>query len=163
MLSLRQASCVFALCCVEALSLCQPVAAKGRAPVQAAQKTEAPSPHAALSQPLTDAQPAASNSVLSGTVVDPSGASVTHAQVHVESTTLRRDAFTDDSGRFSLPLPAGVYNVLIVSQGFEPYTTTVKLTGDGASASIHAVLVIATQAEEVTVPSGAESTAAADN
>jgi hypothetical protein len=163
MSSLRRASCAFALCCFAALSLCQPVAAKGSAPGQAAQKTQAASPHAVLSQPVTDAQPTATNTVLSGTVVDPSGASVTHAEVHVESTTLRRDTVTDDSGRFSLPLPAGVYNVLIVSQGFEPYTTTVKLTGGAASASIHAKLAIATQSEELTVGGGQASTAAADN
>ncbi len=163
MLSRRRASCAVALCCFAALSLCQPVAAKGFTPDQAAQKNQGASPRAALSQPLASTQPAANNSVLSGTVVDPSGASVTHAQVHVESTALRRDTFTDDDGRFSLPLPAGVYKVLIVSQGFEPYITTVKLTGGAASASIHATLVIATQAEEVTVGGGETSTAAADN
>jgi len=43
MLSLRRASCAFALCCVEALSLCQLAAAKGRAPGQAAQKAQATS------------------------------------------------------------------------------------------------------------------------
>ena len=163
MSSLRRASCAFALCCVQALLLCQPVSAKGLVPGQAAQKAQSASQHAALAQPLSDAQPAKNNCVLSGTVVDPSGASVTHAQVHVESATLRRDTVTDDTGRFSLPLPPGIYNVLITSEGFEAYTTTVKLTSDAASASIHAKLVIATQAEEVTVPSGSESTAAADN
>src|SRR6202034_3785688 len=80
MLSLRRASCAFALCCFAALSLCKPVAAKAAPPGQATQKPPVASSHAALSQPLTDAQPAANNTVLSGTVVDPSGASVTHAQ-----------------------------------------------------------------------------------
>ena len=163
MLSLRRASCVFAMCCFAALSLCRPVAAKGRAAGQAVQINQATSPHAVVSHPIPS-QPAANNAVLSGTVVDPSGASVTHAQVQVESTTLRRDTVTDDSGRFSLPLPPGVYNVLITSEGFEPFTTTVKLTGDGGGASIHARLVIATQSEQLTVGGGGgASTAAADN
>ncbi len=163
MLSLRRASCAFALFSVVALWLCQPIAAEGRLPGQSAQKTEATSPDPTLSQPLTAAQSAVINTVLSGTVADPSGASVPHAQVHVESTTLRRDTFSDDSGRFSLPLPPGTYNVMIVAKGFEPFLTTVKLTSDAASASIRATLVIATQAEEVTVPSGSDSTAEADN
>jgi hypothetical protein len=100
---------------------------------------------------------------LSGTVIDPSGATVTNAKVHVESTFLRRDTITDGTGRFSLPLPPGVYSVLITSEGFEAFTTTVKLTADGASASIRAKLVIATQAEEVTVPAGDAGTSATDN
>jgi len=43
MLSLRRASCAFALCCVEALSLRQPVEAIGCTSGQAAQKAQATS------------------------------------------------------------------------------------------------------------------------
>jgi hypothetical protein len=161
MLSLRRTVCAPVLCCVVALSFSLPAAAKGNLPSHAAQRLDTAAPN---SQPLNDPPAAANDNVLSGTVVDPSGASVTNAQVHVESTSLRRDTTTDSTGRFSLPLPPGVYSVLITSEGFEAFTTTVKLTTHGGSASIHAKLVIATQAEEVTVPAGEDaSTAQTDN
>ena len=162
MLSLRRSCCALTPCCVLVLAFCSPVAAKGNALNRGAQRYDTASPGAMLTQPVTD-PPSAENNVLSGTVVDPSGASVTHAQVHVESTTLQRDATTDDTGRFSLPLPPGSYKVLITSEGFEPFTTNVKLTNDAASASIHARLVIATQSDELTVGASAPSTAATDN
>jgi hypothetical protein len=161
MLSLRRAFFAPALCCVAALSFCLPAVAKGNLPIQFSQKSDTPAP---ISQPPNDPPAVASDSVLNGTIVDPSGASVTNAQVHVESTTLRRDVTTDSTGRFSLPLPPGVYSVLITSEGFEAFTTTVKLNPNGGSASIRAKLVIATQSEEVTVPAGEDaSTAQTDN
>ena len=60
-------------------------------------------------------------------------------------------------------LEPGYYEVTIVSQGFDPYLTNVTLSEKHPSASIEAKLVIATEAEEITVPSDASSTAAADN
>ncbi|MGA8937715.1 MAG: carboxypeptidase regulatory-like domain-containing protein [Acidobacteriaceae bacterium] len=120
-------------------------------------------PDAVLSQPAEDATPAATNSILSGTVVDPSDAAVTKAQVHVQSSTLQRDTTTDSSGHFSMVLAPGRYEVTIVSAGFDPYLTNVTLSEKNPSASIRATLVIATQAEEITVPSDTSSTAAADN
>jgi hypothetical protein len=161
MLSLRRAFCAPVLCCVALLWLCLPAAAEANPPSRAAQRLDATTSN----RPVSNDPPAAANdSVLSGTVVDPSGATITDAQVHVESMSLRRDVTTDNTGRFSLPLPPGVYSVLITSEGFEAFTTSVTLTANGGSASIRAKLVIATQAEEVTVPAGEEaSTAQTDN
>jgi hypothetical protein len=158
MLSFRRARCVFMLCCLAATCFTLSVFAEG-----VAHPRTVPEP-ALLAQPVDDALPAASNPVLSGTVVDPSGASVSHASVYVHSETLQRDTTTDDTGRFSLALPPGAYNVMIVAPGFEAYVTNVKLTGKDASANIHAKLMIATQAEEINVPSGdTTTTGAADN
>ena len=117
-----------------------------------------------LSQPITDVLPAANSIVLSGTVSDPSGAKVAHANVHVQSSALRRDIVTDANGRFSVALPPGAYDVIVVSPGFEPYLTNVKLNSENTHADIDAKLAIATQAEEITVPAAEEaSTSAADN
>ena len=163
MLSVGRACCAPVLFCFAALSIGLPASAKSPTPRQASQRLDTAPPHVVDSKPLTDPPPAASG-VLTGSVVDPSGATISNAQVHVESTSLRRDTSTDSTGRFSLSLPPGVYKVLITSEGFEAFTTTVKLTENAGSASIHAKLVIATQAEEVTVPAGDDtSTAQADN
>ena len=159
MLSLRRARCAFVLCCLAAPFFTLSSFAEDEA------HTQTVSRQALLAQPIEDALPAVNNTVLSGTVVDPSGASVSHAMVHVQNDSLQRDTTTDDTGRFSLALPPGAYNVMIVSPGFEAYVTNVKLTEKAASANIHAKLVIATQAEEVNVPSGdnTSTTSAADN
>ena len=140
MLSLRRACCALMLSCIAA-PLCS---------LNAAAEDEVRSP-------------AANGNVLSGTVADPSGAKVTRAKVHISSAKLQQDTTTDETGRFSVALPAGVYNVVIVSPGFDPYVTTVKLTDKVASADINAKLAIATQSEEVNVGGDTDSTAAADN
>ncbi|MGA7155971.1 MAG: carboxypeptidase regulatory-like domain-containing protein [Acidobacteriaceae bacterium] len=116
-----------------------------------------------LSPPAEDADPAATRNVLSGTVVDPSDAAVTHASVHVQSSTMQRDTTTDSTGHFSVVLVPGYYEVTIISKGFDPYVTNVTLSLKNPSATIHAKLVIATEAEEIIVPSDTTSTAAADN
>ena len=100
---------------------------------------------------------------LTGVVSDPSGAKVQRAAVHVEGSGLQRDTTTDSSGRFTLTLPAGSYDVTIVSAGFDPYVATVKLAGQPPHATMDAKLVIATQTEEVEVPADNSSTSAADN
>ena len=102
--------------------------------------------------------------ILSGTVSDPSGAKISHAAVHLESSRLRRDIKTDNAGVFSAPLPAGTYAVTIDAEGFRTYTTNVTLTERSAHANIDVKLQIAAAPEEITVPEDdAGSTSAADN
>lgn len=101
---------------------------------------------------------------VSGTVSDPSGAKINQAAVHVERSSLQRDTKTDRTGSFSLPLPPGRYAVTIEADGFRSYTTNITLTERAAHARLNVRLQIATQAEEITVPSDdSGSTAAADN
>ncbi len=102
--------------------------------------------------------------ILSGSVSDPSGARIAHADIHIQSNSVDRDTTTDDTGRFSLPLPPGSYEVTITAEGFKTYTTNVTLTERASSAHIEARLVIDAKAEEITVPSDErDSTAAGDN
>lgn len=111
--------------------------------------------------------PAASSTkdgVLTGVVVDPSGATVAAATVHVEGHGIERNITTDSTGRFNLSLPAGFYEVIIVSAGFDPYVGTAKIIGQGSVTNLPASLVIATQTEQVDVAAdNSSSTSGADN
>lgn len=152
MLSLRRPLCVLTLCCLAAALRCPSMF--GKTVVLS---------RAGWSEALAETAPAASHGVLSGTVVDPSGAAVTHAHIHVQSSTLQRDTTTDSSGHFSIVLAPDYYQVTIVSKGFDPYLTNVTLSVKSPSATIEARLVIATEAEEITVPSDTSDTSAASN
>src|SRR6202790_403685 len=62
-------------------------------------------------------------SAIVGQVSDASGAAVPSATVTVtnKETGLRRNASTDDSGRFTFPqLKPGAYSVKVEAEGFEP-------------------------------------------
>jgi hypothetical protein len=111
---------------------------------------------------VAELPPASSGPAISGTVTDPSGATVAKATVHIETaqrgarpgqTDVSHDVTTDAVGRFSLPLAPGVYDVTIVAPGFEPFLATVTLTAKSSSTILNAKLAIATQAEIVTVAS----------
>src|ERR1700761_3448100 len=106
----------------------------------------------------------AKDGVLTGTVLDPSGAKVADATVHVEGHGIERNTTTDSTGRYNLSLPAGSYEVIIVSAGFDPFVGTAKVTGQGTVTNLPASLVIATQTEQVNVAAdSSSSTSAADN
>jgi len=101
--------------------------------------------------------------VLNGTASDPSGAQITHANVHVQSDSLQRDVETDDSGRFSLLLPPGTYEVSITAPGFRVYSSKVTLNARTTIASINARLRINAVTEDITVPSDQETDMSADD
>jgi hypothetical protein len=101
--------------------------------------------------------------VLSGTVSDPSGAKIPHATVHIQSDSLQREVETDESGRFSLTLPPGVYKVNICAPGFRTYSAEITLGNQMLRASINARLAINEKDEEVTVPSDEETDTSADS
>ncbi len=108
----------------------------------------------------------AASGMLAGSVMDPSGARVPQAVVHVQAhgaatpvAETRGDAF----GNFQLRLPVGEYQVTVVSPGFRAYVANVAVAA-GATARLNAMLAIDAQAEELTVPAAdAGSTASADN
>jgi hypothetical protein len=102
-------------------------------------------------------------SVITGTASDPSGAEITHAIVHVQSASLQRDTETDDSGRFSLTLPPGTYEVSVSAPGFRMYNAKVTLGGRTVRASINARLAINTVAEDITVAASQEADTSAES
>jgi hypothetical protein len=68
---------------------------------------------------------------VTGTVTDPSGASVTGVAVTVKSidTSLVRNGATNETGYFSVPaLPPGAYEVNVSSEGFQSATSSIKLS-----------------------------------
>jgi hypothetical protein len=84
--------------------------------------------------------------------------------VHIQNASLQRDATTDNTGRFSLPLPLGIYDVTVVAAGFKEYSANITLTARAAHVSIDARLAIATQMEQITVQSeNAAGITASDN
>jgi hypothetical protein len=100
-------------------------------------------------------------------VVDPSGARVAHAPVHVathDGSGLLRDVTTDTQGNFSLSLPPGVYEVSVLAKGFSPSEQDAVTLASGGKVTLKIQLAVAAQAEVVDVPSDARSsTDAADN
>jgi hypothetical protein len=106
--------------------------------------------------------------LLSGMVLDPSGARVAHAAVQVcaegsdcsSASSLRTDAL----GRFASKLPAGTYNLFVTAPGFAPGERDGVALTDNASVDITLRLTIAVLPESVDVdPDGALTTSPADN
>jgi hypothetical protein len=88
---------------------------------------------------------------ISGTVKDPSGATVSGAKIELSGPTLPQPLLltSDDTGKFSAPmLSPGSYSVRVSKEGFDDLTTTVDLHG---AADLPLSLTIAAQQSSVTV------------
>lgn len=95
------------------------------------------------------------DAVLSGTVVDPSGARITYAQIHIHGSGLDRDLASNGVGSFSLLLPAGSYSISASAPEFRTYSREDLSLRPGEHRDVSIRLLIATQAEEISVdPSG---------
>jgi Carboxypeptidase regulatory-like domain len=93
-------------------------------------------------------------SAIVGAVVDPSGAAVAGAAVIVISieTGAKRDAITDDAGRFNFPqLKPGSYTVSVEVAGFEAQTVSRVSSGLGQKQTVNFTLKLPTAKGEVTV------------
>lgn len=73
--------------------------------------------------------PTTPEALLSGRVLDPSGAPVPAARLRIRSseTSLVRELNADSRGNFSAHLPAGRYQVEVMAQGFLDQTRSVQL------------------------------------
>jgi len=89
-----------------------------------------------------------------GTVVDPSGAAVASAAVTIVGTETgaKRNATTDDAGRFSFPqLKPGSYSVSVAATGFEPQTNGSVFAALGQKQTVNFTLKLPAAKGEVTV------------
>jgi hypothetical protein len=109
-----------------------------------------------------------SRGVLSGIVVDPSGARVAQATVHIQGHTSNRDLSlelaTDNLGQFSASVPVGRFDVRVEAPGFEAAERRDEPVSAGAQVELNFRLTIAALTEQVEVPlESSSSTGAADN
>jgi hypothetical protein len=99
---------------------------------------------------------AQSTATVAGTVTDPSGAVVPHAQVtvHGNATGLDRVATSDEQGGYTVPsLPPGNYRIEAVAPGFSRYIVqSVQLQVDQAT-TVNLQLALASTGEVVKVQS----------
>jgi len=83
--------------------------------------------------------------VLSGTVVDPSGSVISGATVLVRSVNgaVQRTTKSDSNGSFAISgLPAGRYRLLVSNPGLESKELFVTIAGAGESTSLRIVLAL---------------------
>jgi len=81
---------------------------------------------------------------ITGTVTDPSGASIANATVtiHNLNTGLDRTVVSNSTGDFNLvDIPAGVYKITITAAGFNPYPAQLEVTV-GSSSSLDVKLAV---------------------
>src|ERR1700726_3776255 len=110
-----------------------------------------PSPHQALGQGET-------TSAIVGQVRDTSNAVVPGATVTIANpeTGLRRNAKTDEAGRFNFPqLKPGTYSVKVEAHGFEPRQNDSVVSGLGQKQTVDFTLKVARSNETVEVSSEA--------
>jgi hypothetical protein len=89
--------------------------------------------------------------VLSGAVLDPSGAAIPHATIHLHSATADRTATADDTGHFTLTAPPATYSVTVDSPGFRTFSRDAVVVSPARNATLNITLQIATDTEEVSV------------
>jgi hypothetical protein len=101
----------------------------------------------------------ASTGAISGTVLDPSGAAVTKAQIAVKSLTTgdQRTAVSQSNGTFSVQLlPPGNYQVQVSAPGFRTWNTENVTVGVTETATVSLRLQVGTSSQIVDV-TGAET------
>jgi len=85
---------------------------------------------------------------LAGTVVDPLGAVIPNADVHVYKRGKYPDGAltilkTNELGRFELSLEPGIYTVIIRMHGFRSEFVEVEISPDGIDSELHKTLQVA--------------------
>lgn len=95
------------------------------------------------------------HALLSGTVIDPSGALITDAKIEVKTMagSSVATANTDGKGRFTIKAPLGVYQVIVQATGFDPFYKEIHLTENAIT--LRAQLIIATAQATVEVDAAA--------
>ena len=102
---------------------------------------------------------------LGGTVVDPNGGILANAAITVtnQATGATRVVQSGSDGSFSMPsLPAGRYDVLVVTQGFQPTHSAVDVI-TGSTTTVKVSLEVGTRSETVTVTGSSTTVDLASN
>ena len=90
--------------------------------------------------------------VISGAVLDPSGAAIPRATLHLHAGGLDSETNTDDTGRYSLHVPSASYEVIVSAEGFRTVIrNAVALSAKNATLNI--TLSVASEEEQVQVNS----------
>jgi Carboxypeptidase regulatory-like domain/TonB dependent receptor len=89
---------------------------------------------------------------LAGTVLDPSGAAIPHATVHLHNDAADVTATADDVGHFVLRIPPGTYDLSADASGFRTYTRS-AVSIQQHNQPLNLTLEIEVATEEVDVPS----------
>ncbi len=100
---------------------------------------------------------------ITGTVIDPAGASVPNAHVALENREhgVHRETSTNTAGEFLVPgLPLGSYNLSISAPGFKKYEASKIVLRVAQSARVNVTLQVGAASEEITV--SGENTAQVD-
>jgi hypothetical protein len=110
-----------------------------------------------LSVGISQAQ-STGNSMVTGTVVDPSGAVVVGARVEMRNPVsgLSRSATTDTGGKFSISnVPFNPYHLTVTAKGFSSYTQDVDVRSI-VPVNLNIGLTVTGSSESVTVEAAAE-------
>ncbi len=97
-------------------------------------------------------QTAKGEGVLQGLVLDPSGARVAQASVHVSGSAGEAVLTTDRAGHFSVSIAAGSYTVEVQAAGFALFERDSVIVPSAQTASLNVELTIAPRAEVLDVP-----------
>jgi iron complex outermembrane recepter protein len=95
---------------------------------------------------------AASAAMISGRVIDKTGAVVAGAEVTVTNATLSRKTTTGADGTFTVAdLPAGTYAVTVEKSGFAPYTDQTLSLRTGQTVSISPTMTVGSLEQSIEV------------
>ncbi len=112
----------------------------------------------ATSAPWVQAQIATTTATISGTVTDPTGAVVPHADVTLVSNEagISRRFLSDGRGRYTFSqLPPAAYTLKVTAKGFESYRQTGIALNAAQSASLDVVLTVGAETQSVVVTADA--------
>lgn len=116
---------------------------------------------------LTLASPLAAQTstpaTLAGSVLDPSGAAIPGATVHLHRKSGDLETTTDALGHYTLALPPGNYELTANAKGFRTLTRPALTVPTSHNAAFNITLEIATASEEINVSGDAGASTDADS
>ncbi|HEV2961560.1 MAG TPA: carboxypeptidase regulatory-like domain-containing protein [Candidatus Angelobacter sp.] len=85
-----------------------------------------------------------------GLVRDANGAPVSNADIEaVDASDVSHSAHSDSSGNFRLELPPGKYEISVAATGFEEFTQSIQVSGNGSPSYVNYSLKVDTEAVDM--------------